>query len=111
MFATVLVTTPDLASAENIAERLIELRLVACANYWPIRSMYRWKGKVERSGEYALTLKIWSADFSTIVEAVRKIHPYDNPCIVRYEISAGSQPYLEWIKESTERPAEDFARR
>jgi periplasmic divalent cation tolerance protein len=111
MFATVLVTTPDQVSAELIASRLIEKRLAACANFWPINSIYRWKGAIERGEEYALILKIRSADFGSIVEVISNLHPYDNPCVVKYEIIDGAPLFLEWIKESTERPQEDSARR
>jgi periplasmic divalent cation tolerance protein len=111
MFVTVLVTTPDQVSAELIASRLIESRLAACANFWPIHSIYGWKGAIERGEEFALFLKTRSADFGLIVEVVSSLHPYDNPCVVKYEIKDGAPLYLEWIKESTDRPGEDSARK
>jgi len=107
MFASVLITTPDLESAEKICSTLIEKRLVACANYFPTRSMYRWGGKVDSNEEFIIILKIRSADFKEISEEISKLHPYDLPCIVKYDISEGLQPYLDWIRESTSRPPED----
>jgi periplasmic divalent cation tolerance protein len=111
MFDTVLVTVPDLETTERIAEVLIEKRLAACANIWPVNSIFRWKDGIERSSEFALTLKIWSTDFPSVVQVVSGLHPYELPCIVKYEISDGSQTFLDWIKGSTERPKADFARR
>jgi hypothetical protein len=51
MFVSVLVTVPDLKTAETIASNLIEKRLAACANYFSTRSIYRWKAKIELSEE------------------------------------------------------------
>jgi periplasmic divalent cation tolerance protein len=107
MFATVLITVPDLKTAEKISSVLIEKRLAACANYLPVKSMYRWEGEVEVSEEYILLLKTRSSDFDHICEEVVKVHPYEVPCIVRYEIAEGLRSYLDWIKESTGRPPVD----
>lgn len=107
MFASVLITTPDLTTAEELAEKPNDSKLAACANYFPARSIYAWKGRTERSEEYILLLKIRSCDFGPLVETVTKMHPYQVPCIVRYDIAAGFQPYLDWIKESTDRTPED----
>jgi periplasmic divalent cation tolerance protein len=106
MFASVLFTAPDLATAERISQSLIEKRLVACANYWPIRSMFRWEGEVERASEYAILLKTRSSDFESLTREISRMHPYDLPCILRYDIAEGWPPYLEWIKASTGGPEE-----
>jgi periplasmic divalent cation tolerance protein len=107
MLASVLVTSPDLKSAEKICSALIEKRLAACANYFPTKSMYRWKGKIESSEEFIIILKIRSDDFKTVSGEISRLHPYDLPCIVKYEIADGLLPYLDWIRESTSRPPED----
>lgn len=104
MFATVLVTTPDLGTTERISRALIEKRLTACANYFPVRSMYVWERELERAEEYLLLLKVRSSDFAAVTEEIVRLHPYEVPCIVKYEIEDGFVPYLNWIKDSTERP-------
>jgi len=42
--AMAYVTAPDLETARSIARAVVGRRLAACANLWPIESMYRWKG-------------------------------------------------------------------
>ncbi len=107
MFASVLVTAPDLAAAERISKHLIERRLAACANYWQIRSMYHWEGKVEQASEFAIVLKIRATEFDEVAAEVSRLHPYDVPCIVKYDIADGWQPYLDWIKAYTGEPEKD----
>jgi len=107
MFASVLVTVPDLKTTETIASNLIEKRLAACANYFSTRSIYRWKAKVELSEEMVMILKIRASDFELVSKEIVRLHPYEIPCIVKYDISDGFQPYLDWIRESTNRSLQD----
>lgn len=103
MYSTVLVTAPDLDASRRISKYVVEAKLAACANIFPIDSIYRWKGEIMEEGEYAILLKIRTEDFESLRTAVMELHPYEVPCIVRYEISDGHEPYLDWISESTQK--------
>jgi periplasmic divalent cation tolerance protein len=103
MYSTVLVTAPDLETSRRISRNLVERRLAACANIFPIDSIYRWKGEIMEEDEYAVLLKIRTEDFEALRTAVLELHPYEVPCIVRYEIREGHATYLNWIRESTEK--------
>lgn len=105
--STVLVTFPDERTARAICRSLIERRLAACANIFAVGSIYRWKGEIEEASEFASLLKVRSEDFQTVAEAVKELHPYEVPCIVRYKVADGSAVYLNWVRESTARPLED----
>ncbi|MEM0449626.1 MAG: divalent-cation tolerance protein CutA [Methanomassiliicoccales archaeon] len=94
-------------SAKKISKQLVENRLVACANLYPIESIYRWENEIEEGQEFAVLLKARVEDFPLIEKFVKKNHPYKIPCIVMYSIDDGFPPYLEWIKESTNRNQED----
>ena len=102
--STVLVTCPDERTARAISRSLVERRLAACSNIFAVSSIYRWKGEIEEATEFASILKISSQDFHDVVRAIRQMHPYDVPCIVRYEIADGSVDYLRWVIESTGPP-------
>jgi uncharacterized protein involved in tolerance to divalent cations len=39
-----------------------------------------------------MILKIWSSDFEFVSKEIARLHPYEIPCIVKYEISDGFQP-------------------
>jgi periplasmic divalent cation tolerance protein len=107
MFAAVFVTVPSEELAASIGADLIEKRLAACANFFPCRSIFRWKGTVERSNECILLLKIRSSDFQLVTESILSMHPDEVPCIIKEEISDGHQPYLDWLIKSTERTRSD----
>lgn len=105
--STVLVTYPDQETAAGISKVLVDERLAACANIFPIRSIYRWKGDVLDGSEVAVLYKIMSSDFDAFENAVLRMHPYEVPCIVRYDIAEGHDPYLDWVTGSTARPPAD----
>lgn len=97
----VLVTCGSLREARTIARELVERRLAACGNVVeaPVRSIYRWKGKVESAKEFLLILKSSRQCFSAVQAAVRKLHSYDVPEVIALPVSTGSRAYLGWIAE------------
>jgi periplasmic divalent cation tolerance protein len=98
----VLVTCASAWQARKIARVLVESRLAACGNVLeaPVRSVYRWKGKVESAEEFLLILKTLRRHFAAVERAVRQLHTYDVPEIIAVPIAGGSRDYLQWISES-----------
>ncbi|KPJ51801.1 hypothetical protein AMJ39_09245 [candidate division TA06 bacterium DG_24] len=100
----VYTTVANREEADALAEALVGERLVACANAFPILSVYRWEGEVEKADEWALVLKAREDDYDLIERRIKELHSYDVPAIVAYRIAAGSSDYLGWIDESCRRP-------
>jgi periplasmic divalent cation tolerance protein len=102
MASMIYVTTKDQAEAETIAHHLLEMRIIACANILPIRSIYSWKGKVEKDDEVAMLIKTRDHYVDKVMKEIRKVHSYEVPCIVSYKIVKGDKDYLDWIREVTD---------
>ena len=103
-FVVVLVTAESADEAAGIGRTLVEERLAACANVvGPIRSIFRWKGVIEDAAEHLLLLKARVSDVAALEARVRALHSYDVPEILALPVRAGSQPYLDWLAESTRR--------
>ena len=97
-FIFIYVTCPTLAVAKKIARSVVDERLCACANILPsMRSIYRWQGRVHEDREVVLILKTRSARYAAVERAVRKMHPYDCPCIVALPIVHGERGYFRWL--------------
>jgi periplasmic divalent cation tolerance protein len=97
----VLTTVARAEDAERIAEALVERRLAACVNVLPgVRSIYRWKGAVERDEERLLVVKTRADRFDALRDAILTLHPYEVPEVVAVPIEAGSPGYLRWLDES-----------
>jgi periplasmic divalent cation tolerance protein len=100
-FAIVMTTCGDKPEAELIATRLVEGRLAACVQMFPIASVYRWEGAVEHTKEWMLFCKIKANDYAKVEEAIRAAHTYSNPEIVEVGIDNGAKAYLDWIASAT----------
>jgi periplasmic divalent cation tolerance protein len=97
----VLTTVARAEDAERIAEELVARRLAACVNVLPgVRSIYRWKGGVERDEERLLLVKTRADRFEALRETLLALHPYEVPEVVAVPIEAGSAAYLRWLDES-----------
>jgi periplasmic divalent cation tolerance protein len=97
----VLTTVARAEDAERIAEELVGRRLAACVNVLPgVRSIYRWKGAVERDEERLLVIKTRADRFEALRETLLALHPYEVPEVVAVPIEGGSAPYLHWLDES-----------
>lgn len=101
MFSDIYVTAPNLDEARRIARTVIEERLGACANIYPITSIYRWHGSIEEDGECALLIKTKTELVDKLASRIRDLHSYETPCIVSFKIDAGDQSYLSWIQQET----------
>jgi periplasmic divalent cation tolerance protein len=96
-FCIVLTTSDSDDHAERIADAVLQAKLAACLQLLPIRSRYVWEGKIARENEVLILIKAKSADYDDLAACIRAAHTYEVPEIVRLEIKAGAQSYLDWI--------------
>lgn len=95
-----MVTTASETEAESIARALVESDLAAGVNFTPIRSIYRWQGKIYFEPEYQLLIQTQLSKFTDLEAKIKSLHSYQVPEIIAIPIIAGHQPYLDWIANS-----------
>ena len=99
----VLVTVGSEREAETIATALLEERLAACVNVTsPVRSLYRWEGRIADDREWQLIIKTQARLFEALATRVRALHSYDVPEIIALPVLAGTADYVGWIQNETE---------
>ena len=99
MHVIVYITASNAKEAGDIAEALLKERLAACANVVEsIKSIYWWKGALERDNESLIILKTTESKFDALAERVKELHSYENPEIVAVPILKGSSDYLDWVE-------------
>ena len=89
--------------AERIATALVEGALAACVQILPATSVYRWKGKVERSEEHVLHVKTRVAHADLVEAKIRELHSYELPEMLMMTVAGGSEDYLDWMRSETAR--------
>jgi periplasmic divalent cation tolerance protein len=99
----ILVTCGSEEEALKIAHALVAEHLAACVNLvTPIRSIYRWEGKICDEKEWLLIIKTRKDRFEEVEKKVKSIHSYSVPEIISLPIAEGTSAYLDWIIENTE---------
>lgn len=100
----VMTNVPDDAVALEMARQLVGQKLAACVNRVPgVRSIYRWQGVIEEADEVTLFIKTTQSRYVELEMAIKMLHPYQVPEIIVLPIAGGSQPYLEWIAQETQK--------
>jgi periplasmic divalent cation tolerance protein len=95
----VLSTCPSADEADRIGRALVEQRLAACVQILPpMRSVYRWEGKIETATEHLLLIKSNSAKVELLEQAIARLHSYEVPEVLVLPASGGSAKYLAWLE-------------
>ena len=98
----VLCAVPADFDAEGMATRLVEGALAACVQVGTsIRSVYRWRGELERADERLLLIKTTKERYPELETAIRATHPYEVPEIVALEVADANAGYVTWVMEET----------
>lgn len=100
----VQVTTGSRDEAERIARTLVERRLAASGQVGPLRTWYRWQGRVHEVDEHLVSLFTRRDRFDAVAQAVRELHGYELPQIVAVPLVEGTAEFLRWIDESCGEP-------
>lgn len=97
----VLTTTPNIAEAESLAQKIVESRLAACVQILPqMKSVYVWEGEVQKESEHLLLIKTLPEKWDELSEFITTNHSYDVPEIVAVTAEKVSKDYLNWLGPS-----------
>ncbi len=98
-YLLVLITAPE-SESEKIANTLVKEGMAACVNIVSgIRSIYTWKGKIEKDAEDLLLVKTRAEHLENLTQKVISIHSYEVPEVIAISLEAGATPYLQWIDQ------------
>lgn len=99
----IITTADNRAFIDGMARRLLEMRLVACAQVLgPVSSTYWWKGRIEEAEEWICMMKTRESLFADVEAQIRLEHPYEVPEIVCLDIEAALPEYYLWVMNETE---------
>jgi periplasmic divalent cation tolerance protein len=100
-YIIVFVTTSNKEEAEHISRKLLEDKLIACANIvGPVVSHFHWEGRVDRAEEFLVLMKSRLDLFEALSTRVKALHSYEVPEVLALPVVAGSAAYLNWLAVS-----------
>lgn len=88
----------DETEARNIAEALLADKLIACANVFPIKSLYFWQDDLRNDNEVVLLTKTADRMYEKVKKKVISMHSYELPCVMKITVDVNSD-YEKWVKE------------
>ena len=100
----VYITCRDEDEARNVTMALLEEKLAACCNMWPVRSLYNWEGSLEDHMEWAALYKTREGLADRLVARIKELHSYEVPGIEVLKVAGGLPEYLQWVRDETEPP-------
>ena len=95
----VMNTCSSAEEAQRLAREMVEQRAAACVNIVaPVRSIYRWKGRIEDAEEWLLIVKTTRSSFDRLRTILEAAHSYELPEVLAIPVIAGSPNYMAWLE-------------
>ena len=88
--------------AQRIVDALLDKRLIACAEFIPIKSKFSWKGQHSEADEVKLIMLSIEDYFDKVEKVVAKLHSYETFVLQAVPISRLSKAATAWLQEVTE---------
>jgi len=99
-FILIYVTYPYMEEVDKAIAHLLQQKLIACANSFPIKATSCWTGKIQECDEIISILKTKKENWEKVRAEVKKIHSYKIPCIMKIDVEA-NEDYYSWINSET----------
>lgn len=97
--AELVLTCGSWQEAQNIADNLLENKLVACVEFMEIKSKYRWADKVDKANEIKLVMLSEVGKFKDIEAIVAKLHSYDTFVLQALPLAQVSDKATTWLSK------------
>ncbi|MBH32237.1 MAG: cation tolerance protein CutA [Gammaproteobacteria bacterium] len=92
-------TFPNIRLAKKVGRVVLLEKLAACINIIPdVRSLYRWKGKIESDKECVVIIKTTKSKTKNLIRFIENNHPYETPSISSLSVCNISKEFERWIK-------------
>ncbi|MEA2574208.1 MAG: periplasmic divalent cation tolerance protein [Chloroflexia bacterium] len=85
--------------------RLLEARLIACANVYASRSLYKWNGELADEQEMVMLCKTLASSAEAATALIKQLHSYSVPCIIQTVPARSNAEYYQWVRSEVDRVA------
>lgn len=95
-------TCANREEAEALGKLIIGKKMGACVHYWPIRSMYKWKGELKETEEVMMVITTFESKLEEVNDLIKEHHSYSTPMIAGVDVRRINRAYKEWMTEEVE---------
>ena len=93
----IYTTCATTGEAEKLGKLILDKKLGACIDYWPIRSMYHWEGDLKHLEEVMMLITTFEPKIETVSDLISKNHSYSTPLIGSVDVRRINRAYKEWM--------------
>lgn len=97
-YVQMVLTCGSWQEAQRIVDSLLEKQLIACAEFIPIKSKFRWKESIEENDEIKLIMESAEHYFDQIEAEIAKLHSYETFVLQSLPITQLSQAAAVWLE-------------
>jgi periplasmic divalent cation tolerance protein len=101
-FVELVLTCGSWQEAQRIVDSLLEKKLIACAEFMPIKSKFAWKGHHEEANEVKLIMQSIADNFAKVEAEVTKLHSYETFVLHALPIAQLSEAAHGWLNQQVE---------
>jgi periplasmic divalent cation tolerance protein len=95
-FVELVLTCGSWQEAQRIVDSLLEQKLIACAEFIPIKSKFQWKDSIEEADEIKLIMESAAHLFDEVEAEIKKLHSYETFVLQSLPLERLSQEAAEW---------------
>jgi periplasmic divalent cation tolerance protein len=98
----IYTTCASLEEARRLGSLMIERKIAACVDYWPVESCYMWEGSMQCASQAMLMITTLEAKTQHVDDLLSENHSYSIPLIAGVDIRRLNRRYKEWMAEVLE---------
>ena|SRR6266568_6818429 len=95
----IYTTCANTDEAKLLGKLIIDKKMGACVDYWPINSMYNWEGELKELSQTMLMITTLESKLEEVNDLISKHHSYSTPLIAGIDIRRINRAYKEWMTE------------
>ena len=101
-FIVIYCTVPNKKEGKDIAKKLVEKKLIACASIIDkVESVFSWDGDLCEEHEALMIIKTKKELFENVNGIIQGLHSYNVPEVIAIPIIEADETYLKWIAHET----------
>ena len=101
MYIMITTTSDSKKILDTISKEIFNKKLSPCIQFSQnIFSQYIWKDEIEKDDEFKIDIKTHSIFEKDIVSIIEKMHNYDVPEIISFNIKLLNAEYEKWFKNN-----------
>ena len=102
----VTVSCPSANEAAGIVRAVVQRRLAAAGQTWPITSTYWWDGEMVNRQEITVLFKTIEGRVDEIMDLIGTLHSYETPSIAVVPVMKTGPGVEDWLGDSTREGSE-----